>query len=212
MIPPTATWQTDFDAFGHEAARWRSLPDLDVDSLRQLRVDFGARHRTPLVVSFGTRAYLPAARNLRADCLRLGLECDIAFVDLAPIAATTRQIATRLKRGFIQSMLILHQRPLWWLDVDAHLLARPPEIPAGHWLAVHHQPEKKEFPIRSSVLWIAPGPKAWYFLNLWHARHQQKTEDHTPLVAAWRLVQHDPGIQRLDVRPWFQNDATPVNR
>lgn len=79
----------------------------------------------PTIVSFyaGAQYYYDAADQLRADCARLGLACDIREVrkpegwDWADLC--------RLKIPFYKQMLAEHPEGIVWVDVDTKIIRRP---------------------------------------------------------------------------------------
>ncbi|MBN8487329.1 MAG: polysaccharide pyruvyl transferase family protein [Burkholderiales bacterium] len=77
------------------------------------------------MVSFygGDRYYYDAADQLRADCQRLDMDCDIVEIVKQP-HETWLEIC-RKKIQFYRSMQLKHQRPILWMDVDCRLLKRP---------------------------------------------------------------------------------------
>jgi hypothetical protein len=81
--------------------------------------------RSPVVVSFhcGGSYYDEAARRLREDCARAGLEHDI--VELQKNPQDTWIDVCRRKVPFFLRMHLKHRRPILWLDVDSRLAARP---------------------------------------------------------------------------------------
>lgn len=84
-----------------------------------------SREALPVLISFysGDRYYYDAADQLRADCERLDLDCDIVEVQKSD-TETWLEIC-RKKIAFYRSMQIKHQRPVLWMDVDCRLNKRP---------------------------------------------------------------------------------------
>ncbi|ABE46806.1 hypothetical protein Bpro_4932 (plasmid) [Polaromonas sp. JS666] len=77
------------------------------------------------MISFysGDRYYYDAADNLRADCEKFGLDCDIVELEKKP--EETWLDLCRKKVPFYLAMQRKHKRPLLWIDVDCRLLQRP---------------------------------------------------------------------------------------
>lgn len=80
---------------------------------------------SPVVVSFYSSEpyYQQAAENLRADCLRLGLDHDIGRLEGSPDQSWPD--ICRRKVPFLLEMHRKHARAILWLDVDSRLASRP---------------------------------------------------------------------------------------
>jgi len=84
-----------------------------------------SRAELPVLISFysGDKYYYDAADDLRADCARLDLDCDIVEVQKAE-NETWLEIC-RKKIAFYRDMQSKHDRPVLWMDVDCRLQKRP---------------------------------------------------------------------------------------
>ncbi len=82
-------------------------------------------NKLPVVVSFyaGDDYYYQAAKLLRADCERLGLEHSIDEI-IVPPSFDWAQIC-RVKATFYRKKLVELNRPILWLDVDSRLRFLP---------------------------------------------------------------------------------------
>jgi hypothetical protein len=80
---------------------------------------------SPVLVSFYSNDsyYQQAADNLRADCLRVGLDCDIEQLD-GPPDQSWPDICRR-KVPYLLEKHRKHARAILWLDVDSRLAGRP---------------------------------------------------------------------------------------
>ena len=90
----------------------------------------------PLIVSFYTPDgdYPAHARQLTADCLKHGLEhCIVQKPSLKSWLGNCR-----VKPQFIKEMLLKHQRPILWIDVDSRILRPHTELNDPTWdIALH---------------------------------------------------------------------------
>lgn len=94
-------------------------------SSEQSDFSFSEGDNLPVVVSFyaGDEYYYHAAKLLRADCERLGLEHSIDELTVPP-GFDWAQIC-RLKATFYRAKLAELNRPILWLDVDSRLRFLP---------------------------------------------------------------------------------------
>ena len=93
--------------------------------------DETSRQERLRIVSFYTRGgyYEERARDLRAQCDRLGLLSDIVPIDLDEGEDWAR--ICRRKVGFYREMLHKHRAPVMWVDVDAILLRNVESLARG---------------------------------------------------------------------------------
>ena len=79
----------------------------------------------PVVISFyaGDEYYYRAAKMLRADCDRLGLEHSIDELTVPPDFDWSQ--ICRLKATFYRTKLRELKRPILWIDVDSRLRYLP---------------------------------------------------------------------------------------
>lgn len=145
--------------------------------------------------------YLGAGRALIVNCTHLGLACDIRSVD-----HVGRKAATNYKPLFILQMIKKYRQPVWWFDVDSLLLAKPPEIPADCWMAVHHQPIKVKFPVRSNAIYFSGDDRAVAFLRLWikqceECKHFPSITDHTPMIDVWKKTDTSQ-VAKMNFNAW----------
>ena len=84
--------------------------------------------REGLVISFyaGAQYYHDAADRLRHRLDELGVDHEIVGLTIPP--GSDWIDICRQKVGFIRDMLVKHQRPVVWFDVDAHIIQRPTEM------------------------------------------------------------------------------------
>ncbi|WP_249218843.1 polysaccharide pyruvyl transferase family protein [Falsirhodobacter algicola] len=83
------------------------------------------------LISFYTTGgyYEERAEELRAQCARLGLACDIQPITLDENENWVS--ICRRKVGFWREMLHKHQAPIMWVDVDAVLMKNPDDLGDG---------------------------------------------------------------------------------
>ena len=84
--------------------------------------------REAVVISFfaGAQYYHDAADRLRQSLDQMSVDHDIVGLEI-PAGSDWIDIC-RKKVGFIRDMLVKHQRPVVWFDVDAHVVQRPTEM------------------------------------------------------------------------------------
>lgn len=85
-------------------------------------------HNEAIIVSFaaGKQYYFEAAEKLEKRLDRLGVDHDVARVEL-PEDWDWADIC-KSKIRFFRDMLVKHQRPIAWIDVDTDVLRRPKEL------------------------------------------------------------------------------------
>ena len=105
----------------------RRIEDAFHNEVRKSRSQ-GAVSGEAIVVSFyaGAQYYHDCARRLVDDLDRLGLEHDVVHI-AGDREADWIDLCAR-KILFYREMLVKHQRPILWVDVDAKLLKHPAEI------------------------------------------------------------------------------------
>jgi hypothetical protein len=121
-----------------------------------------------IVVSYGTQdgIYDVYLRRLEQSCERHGMKHD-----MRPVPRTNRWDACRQKPGFLLEMLAKHDDVVVWIDADS-IVNRPFAIPAhAGWdigLVPNNMRERrKQFPLASFVVAIAPTEPARAFLKTW---------------------------------------------
>lgn len=112
-------------AKGNSGAPRRSLRELASKGLSRIGLSGLVKRRNAVVVSFyaGDPYYAEAAARLRARLDTLGMEHDIVGLEV-PADADWIDICRR-KIAFYRDMLLKHERPIIWMDVDSEILRRP---------------------------------------------------------------------------------------
>jgi len=177
-----------------------------------------------MIVSFYTERtefYCLAADRMRRDCAVRGIQNDIQpareQLQYEPDTKAARQFVQQQKPDFIRSMLELHRKPVWWLDVDTVVTNHPPAISSNCFFAAHEQPHKPKYAIMSSVLYFSPSGDAFKFLADWKKQLRQGMSDHTPLVMVfkrWWLRPAAAGMFLSNFNDWvryngFNSAANP---
>lgn len=159
--------------------------------------------------------YSAAGDHLAKNLAALGMPCAIIS-----ITAKGRTEATRHKPKFIANMLMQHQQDVWFFDVDSRLKSIPPAVPPDKFMAVHYQPAKTGFPVRSNALFFRHGSKAIAFLMEWRKQcaeeENPKVTDHTPLIRAWNGLRSKLDVGLMDFNAWhvgngFKDQPHPIH-
>lgn len=150
----------------------------------------------------GEEYYAVAACALQGDCYRLNL----AFQEIS-VPNLGRRRATHLKPRAMLMALGVEDRPIWWLDVDAKLKAKPPAMKPTDWIGFHYQPDKAGLPIRSSVFYLTPTPRCVNFLANWvkecaKPKYGPSITDHSPLCRVFEQVLERDGMALMDTNGW----------
>jgi hypothetical protein len=177
---------------------------------------------SPMLVSFwcGGDYYREAARLLREDCERVGLDHDIVEIE----SATSEDwiAACRRKIPFYLEMHRKHRRPILWLDVDSRLTRRP-EIFDGATCDIagflrgfrylrDFDPQALPRFFAPFALYFNTTPRATAFLELMaeiERQHQGAATDDFFLHEAWK--QHRQQMSVLALPPDLVAHEWPVS-
>jgi len=171
-----------------------------------------------VLVSFYTRdwRYPECARQLRADCERLGVDCHI--VERPSVRGWLAN--TRQKPAFLLEALRDLQRPILWTDVDSSLLSAPGDLREDVDFMARKRPPHQERAWHVDTLYFNATTMAERLLELWieyltdHsdglALHQAWCSGRWPGRAAPLPPEYHPGHPNAIIR--YGRSTSPEKR
>lgn len=201
----------------------RSVNDRGVKLAFPMLKDTDGKTELPVVVSFACNLYPDlryeaAIDALSRDCRSVGTDYDLYYMEPPDVVKqgklSVRKWATHFKPVFMKEMLLKHRRPIWWLDCDARVTAQPEVVDIKYMMAVHYQPHRGAYPIRSAELWFNYCEGALKFLDQWESSLLPHLEDHTPLIRLWKSqnLAVDARVYKTNTKGWCVNNGTKIER